>query len=166
MTAMESNIKKGYEVKTNSDGSVCICFAVPAISGASSAAGCGSLLFVIVGAFSGLFSAAVTNSQVVGWIVGIGVTVGIFKLGNKLFKEKKQDITVFPKNGIKHGDTQLALSDIQSIGFSTLSNKNGSAAYVYANALGQEVRLSGDINPTLAAGIAREVRNATATSWD
>lgn len=162
---MKSNINRGYQVKKNSDGSICISFDVPKLSGLSQAAGCGSLLLVIVGVFAGLFVAAVTDIRTLGFVVGAVAIYGLFKLGNKLFAPGKQEISVFPEVGIKHGNVQLALSDIQTIGFFTLTSQHGIAGYVYALALGQEVRLSGNVSPSLAEGLAREVRTATGISW-
>ena len=156
--SVQSNINKGYEVKANSDGSVGIYFDAPKVSKLSSAAGFISLLFVVAGVISGLFAAAFTDSAIVGWIVGVGIMVLAFKLGNKAAAPSRREIKIYPNDGIQYGDIQLSFADIQSVGHAILSNKHGSAGYVLANALGQEVRLSSDIDPTLAAGIAEEVR--------
>ena len=167
---MKSSIKKKYEVNQQEDGSTELVVKGSrsgAFGIASNPVGVAVLLLVVyVGSFFGLmyignyFSVRFIDEQM--GKSAIGAFAGPIMLLWFVFGPRKNTINLLPQ-GIKfsNGTKQIARSDIKNIGVMTesVSTNTGHAqtAYVYVDALGQRVKLTGHMNQELAEAIRGEI---------
>lgn len=168
---MESTIKRAFDKTVNADGSISLRFKLT-----TSAVGTGFKLvqgYVIFGvvpavavflaAYSFLqdaFGRSSTIALTLGAICGILTLILGSRLAHKIVSGS-HEILIFPAKGIKWGRTQLSMADIQSIGVKT----HAGTSYIFARALGKDVKLSRYMEPALADTIAHEIRVASGSSW-
>lgn len=175
---MESNIKREYDKVTNADGSITLRFKSFVGPDMVAAPGCMSVgKYLFAGGFAFLFVTALVFDGLLGVFgkdskialilaAACGILAAFFtgKLVAKLWSNV-EEIVVFPNKGIRYGKTELSIADIKTIGVTTQSMSGKSPAYIFAKALGQEIKLSKYVPQALAEAIAQEIQRASGASW-
>ena len=168
---MKSSFKKQYETNQKSDGSIELIVkgSRSGAFGMASAPGAVAFLLVViyVGSFIGLsfLGMFLTGNSFIDRHIGKVALVAL--LGPALllkfaFGARKNTIHLQPK-GIEfaNGKNQIASNDIKSFGVITeaVSGNGGHAqtAYVYVDALGQRIKLTGHMKQELAEAIRDEI---------
>ena len=168
---MKSSFKKMYEMNKKADGSVELV-----VKGSRSGAfGMASnpasvaflLLMVYVGCFIGIsyLGIKMSGNRFMDMHIGkvaLFALLGPFALIKFYFGARKNSIHIQPK-GIEFdgGKKQIALVDIKSFGVMTesVSGNGGHAqsSYVYVDALGQRIKLTGHMTQELAEAVRDEI---------
>ena len=168
---MKSTFKKLYEVNQQADGSLALIVKASRSGafGMASAPGPVAMLLIMVyvGTFIGLsfLSMQFVGEHFFDRNIGTLALLGLVGPGLLLkfsFGARKNCIEL-KHQGIEfaNGKKQIALSDIKSFGVMTesVSGNGGHAqsAYVYVDALGQRIKLTGHMKQELAEAIRDEI---------
>ena len=175
---MESSFKKGYDKKVNADGSIKLNFKSEKI-GAHSGSGIASILVVAMLPVS----CAVTSPLMIPFYdkasareafpVGLMIfwnicAFGLWIWGVRKYNIRKSGITIKPNEGLVFGGKQLPFSEIQTIG--TMNETTGrnakGTAYVYANAHGQQIKITQYVPLALAEAISQEIKENSGVAWN
>ena len=165
---MESTFKKKYESVTTTDGSLEISlkgkkFGAHQLSGAT---GLIAMLFIISPFILGFISMWLLQ-DINGkyWMIHVFMgLLGPVSVIYFFFIKKNTSKIIANKDGIifGNGKKRLARKDINNFGVMT-ETVTGSGytetAYVYANALGQRIALTGHMEQALASSISNELQN-------
>lgn len=168
---MKSSFKKKYEVHQNIDGSVELVVKGSRSGAFGIASNPGPVAFLLVmiyaGCFIGLSFLGMTVSddefmkRHIGKVALIAL-IGPFTLLRFAFGARKNTIHIQPK-GIEfsNGKKQLALADIKSFGVMTESVSGNAghtqSSYVYVDALGQRIKITGHMVQELAEAVRDEI---------
>lgn len=168
---MKSSIKKLYEVNQQADGSIDLVVKGSRSGAFGIASNPGPVAFLLFAVYAACFiGLAVLGMSLSGeyfidkhiGMVAIVALAGPIAVLRFAFAGRKNTIHLQPK-GIKfaNGKKQIALSDIKNFGVMTETVSGNGAhnqtAYVYVDALGQRVKLTGHMKQELAEAIRDEI---------
>lgn len=171
MEVMKSSFSKQYEVNPQADGSVELVVKASRSGAFGKASAPGAVAIFLIAVYIGLFIGMLYLGQTtVGgrFIEHRMGTVALLALAGPAlvlkfaFGAKKTVILLKPAGlSFANGSKQLASNDVKSFGVMTesVSSNNGHAesAYVYADALGQRIKLTGHMKNELATAIRDEI---------
>ncbi len=162
---MESSFKKEYEKQTLQDGSVELKFTAKRIG--PSAAGfmiiiSAVLFFCAWGATAAIFMIKTNDPQ--GIMSGI-IAFAFIWIFMTLVHDKKSKVVIKPNEGLIFDEKQLPFSDISQIGDVEVSGRGKYTAYVYANAHGNEIKITSYMPPAKARAIKQEILTASGMNW-
>lgn len=179
---MKSTFKREYDKEMLADGSVMLSFTERRIGAHQGAL---MMQFLMVYVFAMLFALGFVaflitfivgeNNIGVAFFISLGVVgFGMFKMTRKLVLKRstiviKKEGIIFDKQGatiFNKGHHQLAFRDVADFGISTeTSSGNGTlmqTSYLYANAGGQQIRITKHMTHALAQALWGEI-NSVAT---
>jgi len=163
---MESSFKKEYEKQTLQDGSVELTF----VAKRNSPRGAGwmiilsvALFFCAWGVTAAIFMTKTDDPQVIlSGIIGFAF-MWVFMT---LSVDKKSKVVIRPNEGLIFDEKRLPFSDISVIGLMDVDGPGKYTAYVYANAHGNEIKITSYMAPAKAKAIRQEIFNASGMTWE
>lgn len=179
---MKSTFKREYDKETLTDGSVMLSFTERRIGAHQGALMMQFLMVYVFVLLFALFCVAFLITLVIGddniglaFLIALGVVIfGTLKISKKLVLKRstiviKKEGIIFDKQGatiFNKGSHQLAFHDVADFGISTeTSSGNGAltqTSYLYANAGGQQIRITKHMTHALAQALWGEI-NSVAT---
>ena len=161
---MESSFKKSYEQTVQPNGSIELRFpsrklndtATVAFLLAMLPASCTvtSPLLVVLGEKSKRAgSSEFPTEAMLAWLIA---AVLLWILVVRKFNFRRGKVIIWPSEGLAFSGKQLPFKDIVSIGV----EHGTSSAYVYAEAHGKAIKLTGYVAPALADALAQSINGA------
>jgi len=168
---MKSSFNKLYEVNPQADGSIELIVKASRSGAFGKASAPGAVAIFLIAVYVGLFigmlflGETMAGNRFIDRHMG---TVAIVALAGPALVLKfafggKKTVILLKPAGLRfaNGSKQLAAHDVKSFGVMTesVSSNNGhvESAYVYADALGQRIKLTGHMKNELATAIRDEI---------
>lgn len=181
---MESTFKREYDKEQLADGSLRLLFKESRVGAHQGSQMSRLIMFFLLVAGVALTSLTTLISSVIGeknTFVAFAISVaavgyGVVKMGRKMFFKRSSilvrlDGIIFEKQGatiFNAGTHQLAFRDIASFGISTETasgtGKYTETSYLYANAGGQQIRITKHMSHALAQALWDEIQAVPARS--
>lgn len=125
--------------------------------------GLGDKMFILCFVWSWIYFSSVTDSAAGGLVLGLSLSALIFFIIYSLFVWKKSTVHA-RANGIEidGGKKRIALSDLTKVGVKDLTMQDNKgrfaqSSYVFAEALGQEVKITPNVDTPIAAAVHAEI---------